>query len=58
MFEWEARHSDVARVFVCRTADGLVVAYCAVWLIFDELHINNLAVLPDLAAAGASPRRC
>jgi [ribosomal protein S18]-alanine N-acetyltransferase len=33
-------------VFVCRAADGLVVAYCAVWMIFDELHINNLAVLP------------
>jgi ribosomal-protein-alanine N-acetyltransferase len=47
MFEWEAKHSDVARVFVCRTEAGQVVAYCAVWMIFDELHINNLAVLPE-----------
>ncbi len=44
MFLWEAEHSDVARVFVCRTAAGMVVAYCAVWLIFDELHVNNLAI--------------
>jgi ribosomal-protein-alanine N-acetyltransferase len=46
MFVWEARHSDVARLFVYRSADHGVIAYCAVWHIFDELHINNLAVLP------------
>jgi ribosomal-protein-alanine N-acetyltransferase len=46
MFVWEARHSDVARLFVYRSAEDVVVGYCAVWHIFDELHINNLAVLP------------
>jgi ribosomal-protein-alanine N-acetyltransferase len=55
MFEWEARHSDVARVFVCRAGpDGRVIAYCAVWLIFDELHVNNLAVLPDWRRRGVA----
>mgnify|MGYP002079357704 CR=1 FL=1 len=54
MFLWEAEHSDVARVFVCRTAAGMVVAYCAVWLIFDELHVNNLAVLPDWRRRGVA----
>lgn len=57
MFEWEAKHSDVARVFVCREGDPLaVVAYCAVWLIFDELHINNLAVLPAWRRRGVASR--
>jgi ribosomal-protein-alanine N-acetyltransferase len=57
MFEWEARHSDVARVFVCRAGDPLaVIAYCAVWLIFDELHINNLAVLPAWRRLGVASR--
>lgn len=53
MFEWEAAHSDVARVFVCRAGGrDEIVAYCAVWLIFDELHINNLAVLPEWRLRG------
>lgn len=47
MFLWEARHSDVARLFVCRDGAGAVIAYCAAWVIFDELHINNLAVRPE-----------
>ena len=46
MFVWEARNSDVARLYVYRaTGDGLI-GYCAVWHVFDELHVNNLAVLP------------
>jgi [ribosomal protein S18]-alanine N-acetyltransferase len=52
MFDWEARHSDVARVFVLRRETGEVVGYCAVWLIFDELHINNLALLPTWRGRG------
>jgi ribosomal-protein-alanine N-acetyltransferase len=46
MFEWESANSDVARVFVAELADRAIVAYCATWLIFDELHINTLAVDP------------
>ena len=47
MYEWEWTHSDVARFYVARTAGaGVVVAYCSGWIIFDELHINNLAVDP------------
>jgi ribosomal-protein-alanine N-acetyltransferase len=46
MFVWEARNSDVARLYVYRASEGGVVAYCAVWQIFEELHLNNLAVLP------------
>ena len=54
MFLWEARNSDVARVFVARDEGGVVVAYCAVWVIFDELHINNLAVLPAWRRRGVA----
>jgi [ribosomal protein S18]-alanine N-acetyltransferase len=46
MFLWEIQNSDVSHVYVVRRA-GRVVAFCCCWLIFDELHINNLAVHPD-----------
>jgi ribosomal-protein-alanine N-acetyltransferase len=41
---WELEHTDVARLYVARAADGSLVAYCACWMVFDELHINSLAV--------------
>jgi ribosomal-protein-alanine N-acetyltransferase len=54
MFEWEAAHSDVARVYVARAGEAGVIAYCAVWIVFDELHINNLAVLPAWRRRGVA----
>jgi ribosomal-protein-alanine N-acetyltransferase len=41
---WELEHTDVARLYVLREADGGLSAYCACWIVFDELHINSLAV--------------
>jgi ribosomal-protein-alanine N-acetyltransferase len=53
MYVWEATHSDVARFYVARDAAS-VVAYCAGWVIFDELHINNLAVEPTWRRRGVA----
>ena len=41
---WELDHSDVARLYVARAANGAIVAYCACWFVHDELHINSVAV--------------
>jgi tRNA threonylcarbamoyl adenosine modification protein YeaZ/ribosomal-protein-alanine acetyltransferase len=41
---WELENTDVARLYVARGSEGTLVAYCACWMIFDELHINSLAV--------------
>ena len=41
---WELRNSDVTRVYVGRDEDGTLVAFCACWVIFDEVHINTMAV--------------
>src|SRR5205085_4636669 len=41
---WELNNTDVARLYLMRSASGQLVAYCACWMIFDELHINSLAV--------------
>jgi len=43
---WELQNSDVTRVHVLRTDAGAIVAFCVCWIIFDELHINTLAVAP------------
>ena len=43
---WELEHTDVARLYLLRGPDGVLVGYCACWLVFDELHINSLAIDP------------
>ena len=41
---WELTNSDVTRVYLLRDTEDRAVAFCIVWIIFDELHINTLAV--------------
>jgi ribosomal-protein-alanine N-acetyltransferase len=53
MYEWEWTHSDVARFYVARHGEA-AVGYCAGWVIFDELHINNLAVDPGWRRRGVA----
>jgi ribosomal-protein-alanine N-acetyltransferase len=48
---WELRNSDVTRAYLLRD-DTRVVAFCLCWVIFDELHINTLAVAPDARRQG------
>jgi ribosomal-protein-alanine N-acetyltransferase len=49
---WELRNSDVTQVYVLRDDEGTTVAFCVCWVIFDELHINTLAVAPAARRAG------
>ena len=32
--------------------DGVVAGFCSFWLVFDELHINNLAIRPEYRGHG------
>jgi len=41
---WEMRNSDVTRIYLLRDDDGRILAFSVCWVIFDELHINTLAV--------------
>ena len=41
---WELRNSDVTRAYLLRNDRDRVVAFCLCWVIFDELHINTVAV--------------
>jgi [ribosomal protein S18]-alanine N-acetyltransferase len=52
MFEWDVRNTEVTRVYVARTSEVTVAAFCSCWLVFDELHIHSLAVRRDLRRQG------
>jgi ribosomal-protein-alanine N-acetyltransferase len=52
MLERELQQSDVARVYVVRLPGHQVAAFCACWLVYDELHINTIAVAADLRRQG------
>ncbi|HUQ01012.1 MAG TPA: ribosomal protein S18-alanine N-acetyltransferase [Kofleriaceae bacterium] len=49
---WELRNSDVTQVFILRDDRDEVLAFCVCWVIFDELHINTLAVAPAARRGG------
>lgn len=49
---WELRNSDVTRIHLLRAEDRTVVAFTVCWVIFDELHINTLAVAPSARRQG------
>lgn len=60
---WELRETDVARLYLLERHDSsgptgqpALIAYCACWLIFDELHINSLAVAPAARRLGHARR--
>jgi len=52
MYLAELENSGVSFCFLARDANRRAVGFCSFWRIVDELHINNLAVLPDLRRTG------
>lgn len=51
-YEEELKRPDVCFIYVLRTPGHPVAAFCAFWLVVDQAHINNLAVLPELRGMG------
>jgi len=52
MYLSELEHRDVAFFYIARDAVGEAVGFCSCWLVLDEIHINNLAVLPEHRRSG------
>ena len=44
--------SKVSRFQLAANAAGQIVGFCSYWLVVDELHLNNLAVLPEWRGRG------
>jgi [ribosomal protein S18]-alanine N-acetyltransferase len=52
MYLAELDNAGVSFCFLARDASRHAVGFCSFWRILDELHINNLAVLPELRRQG------
>jgi ribosomal-protein-alanine N-acetyltransferase len=51
-YESELQRPDVCYVYVLRTTTHHVAGFCAFWKVVDQIHINNLAVRPELRGRG------
>ncbi len=51
-YESELDRPDVCYVFVIRTIESRVAGFCAFWRVADQIHINNLAIRPELRNRG------
>jgi [ribosomal protein S18]-alanine N-acetyltransferase len=54
MYLAEFENEGVSYCYLARTGQRQVVGFCSFWRIVDELHINNLAVLPQYRRAGVA----
>ena len=54
MYLAELDHQGVAFFYVARDAGRRVVGFCSFWRVLDELHVNNLAVLPEYRRQGVA----
>lgn len=54
MYLAELENEGVAFCYLARNVEGQVVGFCSFWRVVDELHINNLAVLPEHRRAGVA----
>ena len=52
MYAWELQNRAVCHIYVIRTPEYAVAGFCAFWLVFDEIHINNVALRPALRGRG------
>jgi [ribosomal protein S18]-alanine N-acetyltransferase len=53
MFETDLANVGVSFGYVLRTPEWRVAAFCTVWVVVDEVHVNNLAVRPECRGVGA-----
>jgi ribosomal-protein-alanine N-acetyltransferase len=52
MYLAELERPGLSFCYLARNPDRQVVGFCSLWRVVDELHINNLAVIPEQRRAG------
>ena len=58
MYLAELENVGVSFCYLARDEVAPPVGFCSFWRVLDELHINNLAVLPELPPPRHRARRC
>src|SRR5437868_931650 len=53
MYLAELENKGVSFCYVIRDGSQRVIGFCSFWRVLDELHINNLAIAPEVRRAGA-----
>ena len=56
MYEWELQNRSVCHILVIRMPECRVAGFCSFWLVVDEIHINNVAILPEHRGRGLGTR--
>ena len=56
MYEWELQNRSVCHILVVRIPGCRVAGFCSFWLVVDEIHINNVAILPEHRGRGLGTR--
>jgi ribosomal-protein-alanine N-acetyltransferase len=54
MYLAELKNQGVSFFFLARDKNQRIVGFCSFWRVLDELHINNLAVLPECRRSGVA----
>lgn len=55
-YESELQRPDVCFVYLIRAPGHAVAGFCAFWKVVDQIHINNLAIRPELRRQGLGAR--
>ena len=54
MYVAELKNEGVSFFYLARDKGRQIVGFCSFWRVLDELHINNLAVVPELRRQGVA----
>jgi ribosomal-protein-alanine N-acetyltransferase len=54
MYVAELKNRGVSYFYLARDGQGRAVGFCSFWRVLDELHINNLAVVPEFRRRGVA----
>jgi len=54
MYLSELENKGVSFCYLARRDGGDAVGFCSFWRVLDELHINNIAVVPDFRRQGVA----
>jgi len=54
MYVAELKNQGVSFFYLARDKGRQIVGFCSFWRVVDELHINNLAVVPEYRRQGVA----